>query len=49
MYILVFRNFRAQWPLGVGSGQEVVAKALGFFPSLSAIAKNYCNIAVTWN
>lgn len=49
-YTVVFRNFRAQWPLGGrGGGRRVVAKSLVFFfsVSLSATAKNSCNTAVT--
>ena len=41
-YVLIFRNFRAQWPLGArGGGTRVVAKAPVFFfsVSLSATAK----------
>lgn len=49
-YILAFKNFRAQWPLGAtGWGRRVLAKALVFFfsVSLSATAKISCNTAVT--
>ena len=52
-YILVFWNFKAQWPLGSwGWRKEDDRKGskccLFFFPvSLSATAKNSCNTAVT--
>ena len=52
-YLLVFRNFKAQWPLeSWGWRKEGDRKSskycVFFFPvSLSATAKNSCNIAVT--